>query len=116
MAKTRSSSQQKRQSQLANDSNKKTSADVLSSSSSKESVSQHIAIGDEEIDDVVLSGCSTPKSERHRIPEVLSCPSAPKKRKVAHSFSSVRSRPIAFFAPPDLELFFFFAFRDRNTC
>ncbi|KAF8403813.1 hypothetical protein HHK36_011919 [Tetracentron sinense] len=53
-------------------------------------------------------GCSTPKGQRFRIPEILTCPPAPKKLRVASNCSSHRS-PITFFAPPDLELFFFFA-------
>ncbi|XP_038902266.1 cyclin-dependent protein kinase inhibitor SMR13 [Benincasa hispida] len=51
-------------------------------------------------------GCSTPKAERHRIPEILTCPPAPKKPR-AVSDCSFRRSPIAFFAPPELELFFF---------
>uniref|UniRef100_A0A9I9D8H1 Uncharacterized protein n=1 Tax=Cucumis melo TaxID=3656 RepID=A0A9I9D8H1_CUCME len=53
-------------------------------------------------------GCSTPKAERHRIPEILTCPPAPKKPR-AVSDCSFRRSPIAFFAPPELELFFFVA-------
>nr|DAD42359.1 TPA_asm: hypothetical protein HUJ06_000589 [Nelumbo nucifera] len=60
------------------------------------------------------SGCSTPKAQRFRIPEVLSCPPAPKKRRVASHCSSRRS-PISFFSPPDIELFFLFAFRDISV-
>ncbi|GMN54768.1 hypothetical protein TIFTF001_023896 [Ficus carica] len=65
-------------------------------------------------EEIVVSGCSTPKSERHKIPELLSCPPPPKKRKVSPSCSTVDRSPIAFFAPPDLELFFFFAFRNNG--
>ncbi|RDX72980.1 Cyclin-dependent protein kinase inhibitor SMR13, partial [Mucuna pruriens] len=54
--------------------------------------------------------CSTPKGKRFRIPEVLTCPPAPKKRRVAITCSSKRS-PIAFFASPDIELFFFSAIK-----
>ncbi|CAK9314201.1 unnamed protein product [Citrullus colocynthis] len=53
-------------------------------------------------------GCSTPKAERHRIPEILTCPPAPKKPRPV-SDCSFRRSPIAFFAPPELELFFFVA-------
>lgn len=58
--------------------------------------------------------CSTPKAERFRIPEVGTCPPAPKKRRVraaAAAALSFRRTPLAFFAPPDLELFFYFALR-----
>lgn len=51
------------------------------------------------------SGCSTPKGQKFRIPESLTCPPAPKKQRVISNCSSKRS-PIAFFSPPDLELFF----------
>ncbi|CAK9164690.1 unnamed protein product [Ilex paraguariensis] len=61
--------------------------------------------------DVPTSACSTPKAERFRIPEIQTCPPAPKKRRVVSSCSLQRT-PIAFFAPPDLELFFFFALQD----
>ncbi|KAK9939672.1 hypothetical protein M0R45_016361 [Rubus argutus] len=56
------------------------------------------------------SPCSTPKAERFRIPEIVSCPPAPKKQRV-NSNCLFRRTPIAFFAPPDLELFFYFANR-----
>ncbi|KAJ7959755.1 Cyclin-dependent protein kinase inhibitor SMR13 [Quillaja saponaria] len=55
-----------------------------------------------------VSACSTPKAQRFQIPEILTCPPAPKKQRV-HSNCSLHRSPIAFFAPPDLELFFFFA-------
>lgn len=65
------------------------------------------------------SGCSTPKAQRFRIPEIVTCPPAPKKQRVVSNCSSLQrnpsSRPIAFFAPPDLELFFFFALRDISV-
>ncbi|KAF5748746.1 hypothetical protein HS088_TW04G00704 [Tripterygium wilfordii] len=57
------------------------------------------------VDDV----CSTPKAERFRIPEIDTCPPAPKKQRVMTNCSSLQRTPIAFFAPPDIELFFFFA-------
>ncbi|XAR68588.1 hypothetical protein NMG60_11003767 [Bertholletia excelsa] len=61
--------------------------------------------------DAVNSGCSTPKGPRFRMPEILTCPPAPKKRR-ALSNCSLQRNPIAFFAPPDIELFFLFALRD----
>lgn len=62
-----------------------------------------------------VRGCSTPKAKRFQIPEILMCPPAPKKkRKVVSNCLSQRT-PIAFFAPPDLELFLFFALRDIET-
>lgn len=54
------------------------------------------------------TGCSTPKGQRFRIPEILTCPRAPMKRRALQN-CSVRRGPIAFFAPPDIELFFLFA-------
>lgn len=64
------------------------------------------------------AGCSTPTAKRYRIPEILSCPSAPKKRRVAAAAAddclSKRSTSIAFFAPPDIEVFFFSAFQKIN--
>lgn len=64
------------------------------------------------------NGCSTPKGQKFRIPEISTCPPAPKKRRLDESQSpssassfSVRRSPIAFFAPPDLELFFHRALR-----
>ena len=71
----------------------------------------------EAVDDVVSTsrgggggGCSTPKGQRFRIPEMMTCPPAPKKQRVISNCSLQRS-PIAFFAPPDLELFFYTAVR-----
>ncbi|ESW34234.1 hypothetical protein PHAVU_001G135700 [Phaseolus vulgaris] len=56
------------------------------------------------------SGCATPKAKRFRIPEVLTCPPAPKKRRTLAipNCSSNRSA-VALFASPDIELFFFSA-------
>ena len=65
-------------------------------------------------EDISVTVCSTPKAQRFRIPEMLSCPPAPKKRRVTSSFvsdSNIRS-PIPFFAPPEIELFFFLAFQN----
>ncbi|TYI25837.1 hypothetical protein ES332_A05G075300v1 [Gossypium tomentosum] len=62
------------------------------------------------------SPCSTPKAQRYRIPEIHTCPPAPKKRRSVPSNCSLqRTPPIAFFASQDLELFFFFAFRDISV-
>ncbi|KAK1560425.1 hypothetical protein Q3G72_026552 [Acer saccharum] len=62
------------------------------------------------------SGCSTPKAERFRIPEIVTCPPAPKKQRVMTSSNcSLHRTPIAFYAPPDLELFFFCALRDISV-
>ncbi|GAB4835225.1 hypothetical protein Ancab_000134 [Ancistrocladus abbreviatus] len=57
------------------------------------------------------SCCSTPKGEKHRIPEIQTCPPAPRKQRVVSS-CSLRRSPIAFFAHPDLEIFFMVALRD----
>ncbi|KAK7278905.1 hypothetical protein RJT34_23944 [Clitoria ternatea] len=62
-------------------------------------------LGVEKVDELEEK-CFTPKGKRFRIPEMLTCPPAPKKRRsVTFTCSSKRS-PIAFFASPDLELFF----------
>ncbi|GKV32619.1 hypothetical protein SLEP1_g41213 [Rubroshorea leprosula] len=59
-------------------------------------------------DSSVAGGCSTPKGQKFRIPEMLSCPPAAMKPK----FCSKRkkSSQIAFYAPTDIELFFYTAF------
>ncbi|MBA0757778.1 hypothetical protein Gotri_020845 [Gossypium trilobum] len=60
-------------------------------------------------DDIVTAETpfSTPKAQRFRIPEMETCPPAPKKQRLLLSDCSLQKTPIAFFAPPDLELFFF---------
>ena len=65
-------------------------------------------------DEVITSDCSTPKAERFRIPEILTCPPAPKKPRVVSNCSLLRS-PISFYAPPELELFFFSTLRDISV-
>ncbi|KAJ8751265.1 hypothetical protein K2173_016446 [Erythroxylum novogranatense] len=62
---------------------------------------------------IPTSACSTPKAQKFRIPEIATCPPAPKKQRFVSN--RLRRRPIAFFAPPDLEAFFFFAFRDISV-
>ena len=68
----------------------------------------------------VEEGCSTPKSEKYKIPEIVTCPPAPKKprrRRVSVSSSrnclAQRRRPITFFTHPDLDKFFTFATSDH---
>uniref|UniRef100_A0A5B7C7L8 Cyclin-dependent protein kinase inhibitor SMR13 n=1 Tax=Davidia involucrata TaxID=16924 RepID=A0A5B7C7L8_DAVIN len=90
--------------------NEETSVDLPCKSTSKNS--DHDM--DSEVVDVSSSGCSTPKAQRFRIPEILTCPPAPKKRRVVSNCSLQRA-PIAFFAPPDIELFFFFALGDISV-
>ncbi|XP_035544893.1 cyclin-dependent protein kinase inhibitor SMR9-like [Juglans regia] len=86
-------------------------------SSSKESwnmmINSHEQDENSDQDIVAINGCSTPKARRFRIPDISSssCPPAPKKRRVTSSYVSNRS-PIAFYAPPDIELFFFLAFQN----
>ncbi|KAF3609602.1 hypothetical protein DY000_02049601 [Brassica cretica] len=53
----------------------------------------------------VGDGCCTPKSQKSRIPEMLTCPPAPKKQRVPPN-CTLRRRQIVFFAPPEIELFF----------
>ncbi|KAL8245501.1 hypothetical protein R6Q59_011759 [Mikania micrantha] len=52
-----------------------------------------------------MNGCTTPKAQKYQIPEIGTCPPAPKKRRIV-SCCMLRSRPISFFDPPDIELFF----------
>ncbi|GAA0164956.1 hypothetical protein Leryth_022054 [Lithospermum erythrorhizon] len=53
--------------------------------------------------------CLTPKSEKSRIPEITTCPPAPKKRRIIRSgCSSLKRTPISFYATPELDLFFLF--------
>jgi len=58
-------------------------------------------------------GCCTPKAKKSRIPEMLTCPPAPKKQRVSKN-CVLRRRQIVFFAPPEIELFFVNA-HDRWT-
>jgi hypothetical protein len=51
------------------------------------------------------SPCSTPKGQKFRIPEISTCPPAPKKQRVVSNCSLKRS-PLSFFVPPDLDNFF----------
>ncbi|GLT74841.1 hypothetical protein SLA2020_466090 [Shorea laevis] len=66
-------------------------------------------------DHIPGSPCSTPKAQRFRIPEIHTCPPAPKKQRVLSNCSFQKRKPIAFFASPDLELFFCFALRDISV-
>ncbi|CAJ2673186.1 unnamed protein product [Trifolium pratense] len=63
------------------------------------------------------SGCCTPKAKRFRIPEMLTCPPAPKKRRVNPSAAclSINRSPIALFSSPDIELFFFSALKNVSV-
>lgn len=71
--------------------------------------------------EVLNNGCSTPKGKKFRIPRINKCPPAPMKRRssssniVSSSINSLKRSPIAFFSPPDLELFFFFASSDHTN-
>ncbi|XP_009144906.1 cyclin-dependent protein kinase inhibitor SMR9-like [Brassica rapa] len=58
-------------------------------------------------------GCCTPKSTKSRIPEMLTCPPAPKKQRVAQN-SALRRRQITFFAPPEIELLFVLALGNNH--
>ncbi|CAH8383136.1 unnamed protein product [Eruca vesicaria subsp. sativa] len=50
-------------------------------------------------------GCCTPKAQKSRIPEILTCPPAPKKQRVPQN-CLLRRRQIVFFTPREIELFF----------
>ncbi|KAK6925628.1 hypothetical protein RJ641_007347 [Dillenia turbinata] len=73
------------------------SADSSTTTSSNDS--PKIERIDFECMEVSSNGCSTPKGKRFRIPEIGTCPPAPKKRRLVWTCSAERS-PIAFFAPP----------------
>lgn len=68
---------------------------------------------EEELD----SDCSTPKAERYQIPEMKTCPPAPKKSRrmlfPPPSPANYKRTPhqIPFFLSPDIDLFFYFALR-----
>ncbi|KAF5447794.1 hypothetical protein F2P56_033316 [Juglans regia] len=100
--------------------NQEEASTSLPSNSSTPSCNDFSKIGDIDHFDqgvhheVPSSGCSTPKAQRFRIPEMSTCPPAPKKQRVVSNCSLQRS-PIPFFAPPDLELFFFFALQDISV-
>ncbi|OIV92330.1 hypothetical protein TanjilG_10540 [Lupinus angustifolius] len=86
-------------------------SEYATSSDSKELGIKNVEEDNEE--GVCSSGCVTPKAKRFRIPEVLTCPPAPKKRRVISKYSAKRSRK--FFASPDIELFFFSALRNVSA-
>ncbi|CAJ2640192.1 cyclin-dependent protein kinase inhibitor SMR13 [Trifolium pratense] len=75
----------------------------LSKNSSREEEKMEIS----EVIDVSNSNspCSTPKGQKFRIPEISTCPPAPKKQRVV-SNCSLRRSPLSFFVPPDLDHFF----------
>lgn len=60
------------------------------------------------------SACSTPKGQKFRIPEVSTCPPAPKKQRVV-SNCSLRRSPLSFFVPPDLDNFFLVTLPDVSV-
>ncbi|KAE9598584.1 hypothetical protein Lal_00021063 [Lupinus albus] len=59
-----------------------------------------------EVIDVTNSVCSTPKGHNFRIPEISTCPPAPKKPRLLSLNCSMRRSSLSFFSPPDLEHFF----------
>lgn len=85
------------------------------SSISSQDSSKEVDIDVPEVIDVSNnSACSTPKGQKFKIPEISTCPPAPKKQRVL-SNCSLRRSPLSFFAPPDLELFFYVALRDVSV-
>lgn len=84
------------------------------SSISSEDSSKDRNMDSHEVAEVSTSACSTPKGQKFRIPEVSTCPPAPKKPRVVSNFSLRRS-PLALFAPPDLEIFFCVALPDVSV-
>ncbi|EOY09318.1 hypothetical protein QUC31_010553 [Theobroma cacao] len=91
---------------------------IGSNSSSNDSSCRNSTTADkEDINrvEVLQTGCSTPKGQRFRIPDTLTCPPAPMKPRVAPKLLSRRSSAITFFAPPDIDLFFFLAFQNVSA-
>ncbi|XP_027337805.1 cyclin-dependent protein kinase inhibitor SMR9-like [Abrus precatorius] len=84
------------------------------SSITSQDSSKEVNMDGSEVIDVSNSACSTPKGQKFRIPEISTCPPAPKKQRVL-SNCTLRRSPLSFFAPPDLELFFFMALRDVSV-
>ncbi|KAK7333297.1 hypothetical protein VNO80_30063 [Phaseolus coccineus] len=102
-------------------SNKKQETDLVPtvlpsscSSISSQDSSKEVDMQGSEVIDVSLSPCSTPKGQKFRIPEISTCPPAPKKPRVL-SNCSLRRSPLSFFVPPDLEHFFLVALRDVSV-
>ncbi|KAI3461103.1 hypothetical protein Pfo_017766 [Paulownia fortunei] len=112
---TRKSSSRRRtlfKKQPRNSKNQENSSVSPANSPVKPSNDSSKADGSKDFENVEMSSssaCSTPKAERFRIPEVKTCPPAPKKRRMVTSCSLRPRTSIAFFAPPDIELFFNFA-------
>ncbi|KAI6696754.1 hypothetical protein NL676_016873 [Syzygium grande] len=66
---------------------------------------------------VPLMDCCTPRAEKFRTPEILSCPPAPMKKRRSLSAPNGLSRksPTTFFTHPDIDMFFLFAFRNGSN-
>ncbi|XP_058760998.1 cyclin-dependent protein kinase inhibitor SMR9-like [Vicia villosa] len=79
-----------------------------SQESSKEEISEVIDVS------ISNSACSTPKGQKFRIPEISTCPPAPKKQRVV-SNCSLRRSPLSFFVPPDLDNFFLVTLPDVSV-
>ncbi|KAL2332888.1 hypothetical protein Fmac_014101 [Flemingia macrophylla] len=90
-----------------------TCSSTSSQDSSKE-VNMDMDMHGSEVIDVSESACSTPKGQKFMIPEISTCPPAPKKPRVL-SNCSLRRSPLSFFTPPDLEHFFLVALRDVSV-
>jgi hypothetical protein len=84
-----------------------TSSD-LSSSKDMEMDSVKVVVDDDVSTISNNSVCSTPKGRKFRIPEISTCPPAPKKQRMLSNFSLRR----VIFAPPDLEIFLCVALQD----
>nr|GEW95645.1 cyclin-dependent protein kinase inhibitor SMR13-like [Tanacetum cinerariifolium] len=82
----------------------KKETNMLSSSPVKLS-SDNNSVVLKKVDEIISIGCTTPKAQKYQIPEILTCPPAPKKRRILTS-CTLRRTPISFFDPPDIELFF----------
>ncbi|WVY92908.1 hypothetical protein V8G54_031996 [Vigna mungo] len=111
----------KKQQQQHTKSNKKQETELVPtvlpsscSSISSQDSSKEVDMQGSEVIDVSLSPCSTPKGQKFRIPEISTCPPAPKKPRVL-SNCSLRRSPLSFFVPPDLEHFFLVALRDVSV-
>uniref|UniRef100_A0A7N1A0B9 Uncharacterized protein n=1 Tax=Kalanchoe fedtschenkoi TaxID=63787 RepID=A0A7N1A0B9_KALFE len=61
------------------------------------------------------SRCSTPKGKRFRIPEISSCPPAPKKMRASSPCRAKSRSPVALFSPPELEFLLFLGVPSENN-
>ncbi|CAK8571238.1 unnamed protein product [Lathyrus sativus] len=94
--------------------------EVISTSSASSVESTELVVSDLKKDEDTEKNviCCTPKAKRFRIPQVLTCPPAPKKRRVTTSTGvclSINRSPITLFSSPDIDHFFFSALKNVSV-